>query len=153
VLLATVLCYELQAALGAAACPEDWDSASFAAVSVAITAGKLLGLTRDQLRHAAAIAAISNLTTMAARRAKVSMWVACGTAGANRNGVFAALLAKAGMTGPEEPFVGDAGIMAMVTKQRFTLDLRFSLTRKSLPFKKSALKFFPIQDDAQGRSN
>jgi len=126
--LAVILGYEIQAALAGAACVADWDYASFIAVSTALAAGRLMGLSREQLGHAASIAAISNIATMASRRAEVSMWVACASASANKNAVFAALVARDGMTGPAEPFVGSAGIMEMVTRDRFTLDL-------DLPFK------------------
>ncbi len=43
------------------------------------------------------------------------MWKGCATAGAARDGVFAAMLAAEGMTGPAEPFDGRNGIKELVT--------------------------------------
>ena len=43
------------------------------------------------------------------------MWKGCAFANAARNGVFAALLAAEGMTGPAPIFEGDLGIMKLVT--------------------------------------
>ena len=43
------------------------------------------------------------------------MWKGCAFANAARNGVFAALLAAEGMTGPAPIFEGKVGIMKLLT--------------------------------------
>ena len=48
------------------------------------------------------------------------MWKGCAFANAARNGVFAALLAAEGMTGPAPIFEGDLGFMKLVTASRST---------------------------------
>jgi 2-methylcitrate dehydratase len=49
------------------------------------------------------------------------MWKGCAFANAARNGVFAALLAAEGMTGPAPIFEGDLGLMKLVTRKPFTV--------------------------------
>jgi 2-methylcitrate dehydratase len=125
-----------------------WDNATYLNVAVALAAGKLLGLSREQLGHAAGIAAISNNSTWASREGAVSMWKACASASADRHGIFAALLAGGGMTGPVEPFTGRNGIMELITGQKFTLDFPPGGSRMAVT--QSAIKRYPCQDDAQG---
>ena len=63
-------------------------------------AGKLMGLTSQQLAEALSIAVSSNVPTRQTRAGELSMWKGCATASAARAGVFAAGLAREGMTGP-----------------------------------------------------
>ena len=44
------------------------------------------------------------------RAGELSLWKGAATAFAARNGVFAALLAGQGMTGPDRPFEGTHGL-------------------------------------------
>ena len=79
-----------------------------AAVSVAVAsalgAGKLLGLDQAGLANAIALAMAGGLTISVSRLERLSMWRAGAAANAARNGVFAALLAARGVTGPQRPF-------------------------------------------------
>lgn len=124
-----------------------WDNASYINVATALAAGKLLGLSRDQLGHAAAMAAISNISTWASREGEVSMWKACASASANRHGIFTALLAADGMTGPAAPFTGRNGIAQLITGQPIDIDFTGGTP---MSVTQSAIKVFPCQDDAQG---
>jgi 2-methylcitrate dehydratase len=124
-----------------------WDNASYLNVATALAAGKLLGLTRDQLGHAASMAAISNLSTWASREGEVSMWKACASASANRHGIFTALLAADGMTGPTAPFTGRNGIEQLITGVPMAIDFEPS---RPMSVTQSAIKTVPCQDDAQG---
>ena len=49
------------------------------------------------------------------------MWKGCAFANAARNGVFAALLAAEGMTGPAPIFEGDLGFMKLRHREPFDL--------------------------------
>ncbi|HEY2793702.1 MAG TPA: MmgE/PrpD family protein, partial [Micromonosporaceae bacterium] len=124
-----------------------WDNASYINVATALAAGKLLGLSRRQLGHAASMAAISNLSTWASREGEVSMWKACASASANRHGIFTALLAADGMTGPAAPFTGRNGIEELITATPMAIDFT---SDRPLSVTQSAIKTFPCQDDAQG---
>lgn len=92
-----------------------WDQGLFVVVAAAMAAGKLLGLNRSQLAHAVSLAVIPNIPTRRTRAGELSMWKGAATAAAARNGVFAALLADRGMTGPPSPFEGEHGIWQQVT--------------------------------------
>jgi 2-methylcitrate dehydratase len=125
-----------------------WDPATYINVSIALTVGKLLGLTREKLANAAAMASISNISTWASREGTVSMWKACAPASASRHGIFTALLAAEGMTGPSAPFSGRSGVMELVTGKPFTLS--FGHAAPIMAVQGSAIKLYPCQDDAQG---
>jgi 2-methylcitrate dehydratase len=45
----------------------------------------------------------------------MSMWKACAFSNAARNGLFAAILAQRGMTGPAPIFEGEKGFMKLVS--------------------------------------
>jgi len=50
------------------------------------------------------------------------MWKAVATGHAGKAGVFSAILARAGMEGPNMPFEGKAGWCDHVARERFTLE-------------------------------
>ena len=91
-------------------------------LGTSVAAGKLLGLTPDQLAHCISMAAVPNVVLRQARLGG-SSWKAMATGQAGRSGVFAAMLARAGMEGPHLPFEGKAGWCEHVAKERFTLDI------------------------------
>jgi len=112
-ILATVIAYEIQCRLCDAASLRagGWDHVTYGALSTALAAGKLWGLTDDQLEHALGLAGVCNITTRQTRTGQISDWKACAFSNAARNGVFAADLARRGMTGPFEIFEGPKGLM------------------------------------------
>jgi 2-methylcitrate dehydratase len=64
--------------------------------------------------NAISLAVTANLPLAVARRGQLSMWKGVAEANAVRNGLFATLLARAGMTGPDKPFTGALGLDALV---------------------------------------
>jgi len=87
-----------------------WDQGMFAAVGTACGAAKILGLDQAATGHAISIAITSGVPLGVTRIGELSMWKGCATAAANRTGVFAAELAAEGMTGPGHPFEGRDGL-------------------------------------------
>jgi len=87
-----------------------WDQPVYGVVASALAAGKLLGLDRAQLGHAVALALVPNMATYQTRQGELSTWKGCAGANAARNGLFAALLAQAGITGPDRPIEGKYGL-------------------------------------------
>jgi 2-methylcitrate dehydratase len=67
------------------------------------------------MRQAIAITATANVPTRATRAGNLSMWKAAATAFSVQSAVTATELARAGMTGPEAPFVGRHGLVEQVT--------------------------------------
>lgn len=115
---AILLAYEIYSAFfrGAILRDRGMDHALYTAVGSAVGAGKLLGLDRERLGQAVALAVTPNIPLHCTRRGDLSMWK--GVAGPNgaRNGVFAALLAAEGMTGPNSAIEGSHGLRELVGK-------------------------------------
>jgi len=88
-----------------------WDHVTYGALSTALLSGKLWGLDEDQLEHVLGLSGVCNITTRQTRTGQISDWKACAFANAARNGVFAANLARRGLTGPHEIFEGPKGLM------------------------------------------
>ena len=91
-----------------------WDQGILVAVGVACGAARIMGCSAEQASHAISLAVVPNLSLGQTRVGELSMWKGCATAAAARAGVFAAMLAKEGMTGPEEPFEGRRGLWEQV---------------------------------------
>jgi hypothetical protein len=88
-----------------------WSSGAVAAViGAGVTAGLLLGLTERQLRAALGICA-TQASGLADAWATQAFALQVGKAAFN--GVEAALLARAGLTAPEEPMDGRRGLFAL----------------------------------------
>lgn len=112
-ILATVIGYEIQCRLCDAASLRagGWDHVTYGALSTALLAAKLWDLSEDQMEHALGLAGVCNITTRQTRTGQISDWKACAFSNAARNGVFAADLARRGLTGPNEIFEGPKGLM------------------------------------------
>jgi 2-methylcitrate dehydratase len=80
------------------------------AVASAAAAAVANGLSRQRTRQALSLAVTANLSLQATRLGELSMWKGCAAGNACRNGVFAAELAAAGLTGPPAPFTGRGGL-------------------------------------------
>ena len=115
--LATIAGYEVFGALADQVPLRDrgWDQGVFVAPASAAGAGLLLGLSAEQVADALAIAATANVATRQTRAGDLSMWKGCATAVAAKAGLFAAQLAKEGMTGPTAAFEGRHGLWEQVT--------------------------------------
>jgi 2-methylcitrate dehydratase len=120
-LTAVALAYDVHYALWAATSLRDkgLDNVFYTTVAGAVGAAKVLGLDRDQIAEAVSLAIMPNVSLDATRHGHLSMWKGCAGGNAARNGVFAAVLAQAGMTGPATPMAGEHGLEALVG--RFTL--------------------------------
>jgi 2-methylcitrate dehydratase len=149
VLLALVAAYEVYMGLADVISLRDkgWDHGYFVVLSSAAGAGKMLGLTREQMGNALALASSPNVPTRQTRSGELSMWKGCATAASARAGVFAALLAKEGMTGPTEAFEGRHGVWDQVTGP-FKL---LPLGGKHTPYgvERNGIKFFPTEYHSQ----
>lgn len=146
---AAVLAYEIQCRLCDAASlrKHGFDHVTYGALSSAAAAGKLMGLDAVRITHALGMAGVANTALRQTRAGELSMWKGCAFANAARNGVFAALLAAEGMTGPAPIFEGEVGIMKLLTGP-------FELTTLGgghVPFMltKTYIKFWPAEYHSQ----
>ncbi|MGZ5123602.1 MAG: MmgE/PrpD family protein [Burkholderiales bacterium] len=148
-LLSIAAAYEVYTALADVIALRDlgWDQGVFVVLGCAAGAAKILNLTSEQTANALAIAVTGNIPTRQTRAGELSMWKGCATALAARAGVFSALLAQKGMTGPTAAFEGRHGVWEQVTGP-------FELGRlggAGVPFgiERTNLKFFPAEYHSQ----
>ena len=90
-----------------------WDQPVYGVVATALGAGRLLGLTREQMGHAVSLALAPNMALGQSRAGALSNWKGCAGANAARNGLFAALLAREGFTAGEHSLEGPRGFAAV----------------------------------------
>jgi 2-methylcitrate dehydratase len=149
ILLAIIAAYEVYASLADVVQLRErgWDQGFFAVLGATAGAGKIMGLSSQQLAEAISIAASSNVPTRQTRAGELSMWKGCATAAAARAGVFAATLAREGMTGPTAAFEGKHGIWDQVTGP-FQLD-GLGSGAGPLGIQRTHLKALPCEFHAQ----
>ena len=92
-----------------------WDQGFAIGICTAAGIGRLLRLSPQQLAEAVAIITVANIPMRNTRAGELSLWKGAATSFATRNGVFAALLAGEGMTGPDRPFEGKHGLWDLIT--------------------------------------
>ena len=119
---AIVLGYEIYLRMSDAVKTPGFDCANFCCMGAALGAGKLLGLDAERLAQCLSMAVVPNNALNQARTGHLSMWKAVAAGQSGRAGVFAALLAQAGMNGPHAPFEGKAGWCDHVARRRFKLE-------------------------------
>jgi 2-methylcitrate dehydratase len=108
---AAAAAYEAYCGLSDAVSREQgWDHSVQAVIGCAVGAGKLFGLEREAMGNAIALAVVPNMALEQTRTGELSMWKGCAGANAARNGVFAAQLAREGLTGPEQAIEGRWGL-------------------------------------------
>ncbi|MGH8617743.1 MAG: MmgE/PrpD family protein [Burkholderiales bacterium] len=141
-LTAIVLAYEVYHGFFKAACMRDHglDHVFYTAVASAVGAGKVLGLTPPQMANAIALAVTPNVALHATRRGNLSMWKGCAAGNAARNGVFAAQMAAAGITGPDHAIDGPHGVGELVGG--FVLEAFAAGTARAYRITESNIKFF-----------
>jgi len=84
----------------------DYDYVTWGAYSSVAAAGKLMGLSRTQLKQALGIAGSSNVALSISRKDEVSMWKGAAHAYVVHNAIQACQMARVGMTGPRRVFEG-----------------------------------------------
>ncbi|MGH7143693.1 MAG: MmgE/PrpD family protein [Planctomycetota bacterium] len=116
-ILATVIAYEIQCRLcdSASIRARGWDHVTYGVFSTTLAAGRLLGLTREQLLHAMGLAGVCGNALRLTRAGVISMWKGLAFANASRIGLLAVTMAKAGITGPAPIFSGDMGFCQQVS--------------------------------------
>jgi len=92
-------------------------------VPPALAAGKLMGLDDDRLANALSIALTAHVA-LNKGVGTLSMWKGVRSAEATKCGVWSALLAREGMTGPPQPFEGRGGLWARTGRREFNLPIR-----------------------------
>jgi 2-methylcitrate dehydratase len=116
-IIAIVLVYEITCRL-IDACDvmsRGWDAPVFSLPAVALAAGKLMKLPPEKLPQAVNLALNDHIPMGQTRMQTLSDWKGLADAEAGRNAIFAAVLARAGITGPAPIFEGRRGFFQLVS--------------------------------------
>lgn len=151
VILSLVLSYEIQCRLCDAADirHRGWDHVNYGLVSTSLAASKLMGLSVEQGTNAVNIALNSHIAMRQVRAGELSMWKGASFANAARNGVFSAILARSGITGPSPVFEGEMGFFKQVSGE-FTLDINtFGGRKGDFKIKETYIKYWPAEYHSQ----
>lgn len=152
---AAALAYEVQCRLcdAAALRPRGWDHVTYGPFSSALASAKLLRLSKAQTVQAVNLAGVANVALRQTRVGDLSMWKASAFANATRNGVFASLLAKQGLSGPSPIFEGDKGFMKLVSGPLdlsvFAGERRTQQSAASFKILETYIKHYPVEYHAQ----
>jgi len=144
-IVAIALAYEVNCrlvdALDIAA--RNWDPPVHGLPAVALAAGKLMKLPPDKLTQAVNIAINDHIPMGQTRAQTNSDWKGLAAPEAGRNAVFAAMLARGGITGPAPIFEGRKGFFQLVSGPAEVAVDKFG--RKDVPFRihQCGLKPYP----------
>jgi 2-methylcitrate dehydratase len=152
IITATVLAYEIQCRFCDAASirKHGWDHVTYGAFSTSAAAAKLFGLDADRIVQALNLAGTPNVTLRQTRAGELSEWKGCAFANASRNGVFAAMLAAEGLTGPAPIFEGEMGFFEQVSGPFQPAKLGGEVAGDhDFMINKTSIKFWPAEYHSQ----
>ncbi|SDG81425.1 MmgE/PrpD family protein [Microbacterium pygmaeum] len=115
-----------------------WDQGIFSSLGVAAGLARVFGLSRQQTANALSLAIVPSAPLKVTRYGQLSEWKAAAVPHASMTASFATRLARAGMTGPPEPFEGKFGLFEQVWEP---FDLRLGSAVPSA-IERSSLKRF-----------
>ena len=154
---AIALAYEVQCRFCDAASirARGWDHVTYGAFSTALACAKLMKLDPKKTQHAVNIAGVAGAAMRQARVGELSHWKGVAFANAARHGVFSALLARSGMTGPGPIFEGQMGF-----EKQLGVSLGNVAEKFAVPFAKTgdgpasmilrtSIKFWPAEYHSQ----
>jgi 2-methylcitrate dehydratase len=90
------------------------DHSTITGIAATVGAGRLMGLTPEEMVHAIGITVGGNTATRQGRSDALSNWKAFAAADACRKAIFSAQLAQGGMTGPNNVFEGSYGFFKVM---------------------------------------
>ena len=117
ILIAVTLAYEVVGALSAARSSGEYDGL-YVGPAAALAVGKVMGLNEDQLANALSLSLVPHLPMFVTHVGALSMWKGCHDAESVRCAMFAASLAREGMTGPSRPFEARGGLWDHIGKPK-----------------------------------
>jgi len=150
-IVAAVVAYEIQCRLCDAADlrHRGWDHVNYGLVSSSLAASKLMRLSSREATHAVNLALSGHIAMRQVRAGELSMWKGASFANAARNAVFAAMLAREGMTGPAPIFEGEMGFFRLVSGP-FKLSVEgFGGRKGSFKVNETYVKYWPAEYHAQ----
>jgi 2-methylcitrate dehydratase len=126
-----------------------WDPPVLSPPAVALAVGKLMKLDPEKLTQAVNLATNDHIPMGQTRVQTISDWKGLADAEAGRNAIFAAQLARGGITGPAPIFEGRSGFMRLITGPG-EVDVEV-FGRRGIPFRINAcgMKAYPAQVHTQ----
>jgi 2-methylcitrate dehydratase len=154
---AIALAYEVQCRLCDAASirARGWDHVTYGAFSTALACARLLQLDPEKTRHAVNIAGVACAAMRQARVGELSHWKGVAFANVARHGVYSALLARAGMTGPAPIFEGQMGFEKELGVSLGNVGEKFSVPFSRTEYGpasmilRTSIKFWPAEYHSQ----
>ena len=151
-LLATAIAYEAQCRF-ADAVPYNhrgWDQTPVVALGAALGCSRLLALTPEQTAHAISLAVVPNIALNQTRTGSLSMWKGMAGPQGARAGVFAAYLARYGMSAPDGVFEGKFGFwVQLMDGDTFDVPIPSDFTRHTFAVQQTMIKSFPTRFNCQ----
>jgi 2-methylcitrate dehydratase len=151
-LLATALIYEVQCRFVEIVPYNEhgWDQTPVVALGAALGCARLLGLDEKQIENAIALAVVPNLALNQTRTGMLSMWKGMAGPQGARAGVFAAYLAREGMTGPDGVFEGKFGLWKqMMGGESYDLPIPARFEGHTFAVQQTMIKSFPTRFNCQ----
>jgi 2-methylcitrate dehydratase len=151
-LLATALIYEAQCRFVEVVPYNErgWDQTPVVALGAAVGCSRLLGLSEKQIENAIALAVVPNLALNQTRTGMLSMWKGMAGPQGARAGVFAAYLAREGMTGPDGVFEGKFGLWKqMMGGESYDLPIPNRFDGHTFAVQQTMIKSFPTRFNCQ----
>ena len=154
---AIALAYEVQCRFCDAASirARGWDHVTYGAFSTALAGARLMNLDPEKTRHAVNIAGVAGAAMRQARVGELSHWKGVAFATAARHGVYSALLARAGMTGPGPIFEGQMGFEKQLgvslgnLAEKFVVPFPKSEHGPASMILKTSIKYWPAEYHSQ----
>jgi 2-methylcitrate dehydratase len=154
---AIALAYEVQCRFCDAASirARGWDHVTYGAFSTALACAKLMKLEPQKMRHAVNIAGVAGAAMRQARVGELSHWKGVAFANTARHGVFSALLARAGMTGPGPIFEGQMGFEKQLgvslgsVGEKFAVPFAEASDEPASMILRTSIKFWPAEYHSQ----
>jgi 2-methylcitrate dehydratase len=146
---AIVIAYELEMRLCLAADPGireiGWHHASLTQFVSPFVAGRMLGLSEDQMVSAAGIAGSSHFTLGGVVASHLTNMKNAADPMATEAGVNAAMLAAAGCSGPPEVFEGKEGLFEVLSGVKWNRNVLFNRLGEEFLITQCGFKAFPTE--------
>jgi 2-methylcitrate dehydratase len=126
-----------------------WDQPVVGAQAAALAAGRMMGLGAEPLAHALSLAVVPHLCTYQTRSGELSMWKGCAGPNGARHGLFAAELAREGMTGPYAAYEGTFGLWKQTLGKPGDFRLPAGRLAAPLGLNQTNIKKYPVRDSCQ----
>src|SRR5216110_3471628 len=154
---AIALAYEVQCRFCDAASirARGWDHVTYGTFSTALACAHLMKLDAEKTRHAVNIAGVAGAAMRQARAGELSHWKGVAFANAARHGVYSALLARAGMTGPGPIFEGQMGFEKQLgvslgnVGEKFAVPFAKNDQAPASMILRTSIKFWPAEYHSQ----